>query len=127
MGALQVALAYATLVAAALMLGLTLQARVSERRRELGLKRALGARPVRVASEILAQTLGWCALAGAAGLAAGTALASRICGLEGWVPPEPGRFAATTCGVGRPSRRGGCSVATLGSPWGGPAGIAQGG
>jgi hypothetical protein len=83
--ALQGALVYASLAASALMLGITLQTRVMERRREIGLRRALGASRLRIGLEVLASSLGLCAAGAIAGLGVGVFLAGRICVGEGWV------------------------------------------
>lgn len=83
--ALQGVLVYASLAASALMLGITLQTRVKERRREIGLRRALGASRLRIGLEVLASSLGLCAGGAIAGLGVGAFLAGRICVGEGWV------------------------------------------
>lgn len=98
MNRLQLAIAWTALMITALMVGLTAYTQVLERRREFGVKRAVGAPPWRVASEVLAVVLGLSAICGLAGSAIGVYIANRICLWEGWllVDPLPSLITAAT-------------------------------
>lgn len=82
----QLVVAYAALFATAWMMAGTIQTRVSERRREIGIKRALGARRMRVGFEILKESLALSLGGGAVGVIAGAMVGVRLCRGEGWAP-----------------------------------------
>jgi hypothetical protein len=62
---------------------------VLERRTEIGLRRALGARRRHVATQFLAEAVVLGALGGAAGLAIGTAITMLTASTRGWTPTVP--------------------------------------
>jgi len=85
MSRVQLALAWIALMVTAVLVGITAHTHVLERRREFGVKRAVGAAPWRVASEVLAAMLGLSVLCGLAGTVLGAFVARRICLSEGWL------------------------------------------
>jgi len=89
MGRFQVALGLGTLLITAAMGAAIMQTRVLERRREIGLRRALGARALRVAGEVLAGSLVLYVISGLIGLAGGMFLAVRVCAERGWELTRP--------------------------------------
>lgn len=89
----RVALAGAAMLAAGWLVILVLLARLADRRREFGLRRAVGAPRWRVGADVLAEA-GWVCLAGGlAGSALGLALATWYCRTLGW-PVVSGTRAA---------------------------------
>ncbi|MEW6228345.1 MAG: ABC transporter permease [Bacillota bacterium] len=89
MNRMQLALAWTALLVTALMVGVTAHTQVLERRREFGVKRAVGASPWRVASEVFGVILGLGMFCGLAGAVLGVFLAKRVCLSEGWLLVDP--------------------------------------
>ncbi len=87
MSAFQLGIAYAALLAAAWMVSATLHARVLERRREIGVKRVLGATLLRAGLEIAFQSGVLAIGAGLCGVVAGWAAAAQACRAENWPLP----------------------------------------
>jgi len=57
---------------------------VTERTREIGLRAAVGARPLDILLQFLAEAVALCALGGAAGVAAGVAISAQLARSFGW-------------------------------------------
>jgi putative ABC transport system permease protein len=89
MSGFQLAIAYAALIAIAWMIAGTVQTRVLERRREIGLKRSLGAGQTRLGLEVLAESIGLSLGGGLVGVLAGWLLSLYFCRVEGWAAASP--------------------------------------
>ena len=72
---------------------------VSERRAEIGVRRALGARRRDIARQFGLEAVGLCTTGGVLGLAAGAATAYGVCLYAGWPPALSGEAAALGVGT----------------------------
>jgi len=85
---IHVILAWLALGVSLLMLAITVQVRLAERRREVGVKRAVGAGPLRTGGELLLGIVGLCLGAALVGTGGGVLLADHICATDGLVRPD---------------------------------------
>jgi len=101
MNGLQLILAWMALATTTLMAGVTAHSQVFERRREYGIKRAVGAPPWRVVIEVVAVSVGVGLVFSLAGAGVGTFVGQRICRSQGWlvVDCRPALVLAAACAL----------------------------